>query len=251
MRGDDLADDLAKFIEWPVRYDVDWFPNPRSSVTFRPNPTDGPRRRRRSTTNERGARRVIVRGHGGAVASMGGLREKEDDLADHAAAPHLRKRWKCPACGVTMMAFYQGSIGTGAMRLARGGAGPRRAAGELRQGRGFRTESAGGAGGRRELGFTARGAVAAAAGDEEHERVRGRSETERRSGRKSIPQPQVRSRRARQPVRRRERRIGGRYTLGTDSIFRVREVREDARAHDGWDFEAQKVVPGVEEVSNF
>ena len=36
-----------------------------------------------------------------------GLREKEDDLADHAAAPHLRKRWKCPACGVTMMAFYQ------------------------------------------------------------------------------------------------------------------------------------------------
>ena len=48
------------------------------------------------------------------------------------------------------------------------------------------------------------------------------------------------------PSRRRERRIGGRYTLGTDSIFRVREVREDARAHDGWDFEAQKVVPGVE-----
>lgn len=24
----------------------------------------------------------------------------------HAAAPHLRKRWTCTACGVSMMAFY-------------------------------------------------------------------------------------------------------------------------------------------------
>ena len=119
------------------------------------------------------------------------------------------------------------------MRLARGGAGPRRAAGELRQGRRVRTESAGGAGGRRELGFTARGAVAAAAGDDEQ--VCRRSETERRS----IPVGHVNLFDGASVE-------SGRYTLGTDSIFRVREVREDARAHDGWDFEAQKVVPGVE-----
>ena len=32
------------------------------------------------------------------------LREAEDELASHAAAPHMRKRWKCPSCGISMMA---------------------------------------------------------------------------------------------------------------------------------------------------
>jgi len=110
VRGDDLADDLAKFIEWPVRYDVEVV---SKSALLRNLPPehepvadgvgDGAR-----LTNERSNKASSFVGI--AVAPWlrwAGLREKEDDLADHAAAPHLRKRWKCPACGKTMMAFYQ------------------------------------------------------------------------------------------------------------------------------------------------
>ena len=108
VRGDDLADDLAKFIEWPVRYDVDVVSKSALLRNLPPEPEpmdsvgDGARQ-----TNEAPDASSFV---GIAVAPWlrwAGLREKEDDLADHAAAPHLRKRWKCPACGVTMMAFYQ------------------------------------------------------------------------------------------------------------------------------------------------
>jgi hypothetical protein len=34
------------------------------------------------------------------------LREAEDELASHAAAPHLRKRWTCDVCGKVMIAFF-------------------------------------------------------------------------------------------------------------------------------------------------
>ena len=231
-----------------------WFPNPRSFVTFRPNPSPiapteaqtNEAQTSEAQTNEAQTNEAQTNEAPNASSFVGiavapwlrwaGLREKEDDLADHAAAPHLRKRWKCPACGVTMMAFYQeidrhrercglpeeerdpaalpANFGKG------GGSGPS-----------LQEELAGGA----NLGLPREALSLRPPAT----KSRGRSETE--TERRSFDP------RARQPVRRRERRAGGRYPLGADSVFRVREVREDARAHDGWDFEAQEVVPGVEE----
>ena len=112
VRGDDLADDLAKFIEWPVRYDVEVVSKSALLRNLPPEPEpidragDGAQTNEAQTNEAPNASSFV----GIAVAPWlrwAGLREKEDDLADHAAAPHLRKRWKCPACGVTMMAFYQ------------------------------------------------------------------------------------------------------------------------------------------------
>jgi len=110
VRGDDLAEDLAKFVEWPVRYDVEVVSKsallrnlpPELDVSGRSPDADGEEKETHRT-------RPFV---GIAVAPWlrwAALREKEDDLADHAAAPHLRKRWRCPQCGKTMMAFYQES----------------------------------------------------------------------------------------------------------------------------------------------
>ena len=130
---------------------------------------------------------------------MGGASREEDDLADHAAAPHLRKRWKCPACGKTMMAFYQ-EIDRHRERAAcprRSGTPPRcrrtsaRAGGS---GPSLQEELAGGA----NLGSPHEGRCRCG---RRRRRARASSRTLRNRetiGRKSIPQPQVRSRRARQ-----------------------------------------------------
>ena len=91
VRGADLAEDLAKFVEWPVRYDVEVvsksallrnLPPEYPDVSGRSPDADGEEKETTRTTPFVGI----------AVAPWlrwAALREKEDDLADHAAAPHL------------------------------------------------------------------------------------------------------------------------------------------------------------------
>ena len=115
----DLAEDLAKFIEWPVRYEVQIMSKSALLRNLPPDRADpgqsapdrdvssrggGGESGASSTTGETGASRPGV-----AVAPWlrwAALREVEDDLASHAVAPHLRRRWQCPKCKISMMAFF-------------------------------------------------------------------------------------------------------------------------------------------------
>ena len=134
--AEDLAEDLAKFIEWPVRYDVEIMSKSallRNLPPERPPqpPPPQPQQQQHQEEEEEEMKKKKEEGGGGDINNVvaysnssttdhahavgiavspwlrwAALREAEDELASHAATPHMRRRWKCTACGVSMMAFY-------------------------------------------------------------------------------------------------------------------------------------------------